>query len=34
MVKVSGAVKTPGELSFDGSLTLTDVLTMAGRIEA
>ena len=35
-VKIDGAVKRPGEFAFDNTLTLQDVLTMAGgfKIEA
>jgi len=32
-IRVSGAVKNPGDLIYDETLTLTDVLTMAGGLE-
>ena len=32
-VFVSGAVRTPGEFTYDASLTLTDLLTLAGGLK-
>lgn len=33
MVSVSGAVRVPGEFAYDASLTLTDLLTLAGGLK-
>jgi len=33
IVSVSGAVRSPGEFSYDASLTLTDLLTLAGGLK-